>query len=240
MKTNYATITGTLADIDQWMIVLRQLTAGCTPKVSLRQDFQKFRWCMTRNHITLEGEQAKIRERLNAERSRILAECCGEDSEKRLQAYTTAVEQLKLAFCARDQQGKPCHNGQEFIIPSNKQEQFEARAANLNAAYDDVGRAHEAFSVRQQEIMTEPVSVKLICVDYDEIPDDVGCSYLSFIEKIIMGKPRLRFWHAVVARRARQDKVFRAELKAKINRAMATLGISSVDAVYNALYGDQE
>ena len=239
MKTKHASFSMTVAEIKHWMIVMRQLTAGGTPRDNNRERWQKFRWAMMQNHARLQAAWDERAQEIEKERILILTECCG--GTKRYEAYQAEMHGIFESFKAyRNASG-------QFAFSKNQnsvQRRFTGMVEELNARFADVGKAQKKFVARQQEMLAVNATLELICCDYDEVPDDVGCAYISFIRPLLMGMPKLRFWHAVLLRESRTDPQVAELLVGKINAAIEAgieakkLSSEITMDVFRALYED--
>jgi len=241
-------LTGTSSELQQWAGVLQQLCNSGNLTPDDRERYNLFRFRMVQNFKSVSASFESISGRLNARRAQILDEVCG--GEKRLAQYTEAMNNLKIAFAKRNQNGSIVKtdgsvDGIGVAIKPERMFEFQKAANKLNEDYKDVGKAHEAFAREQAVILSEPVEVELVCVDYDAIPPDVGVGYLAFIQRLILGAPKLRFYHGMVSHQCRHDEKFETHILGKIN-ASVTAGIGNKTpseialTVYEALYGEVE
>jgi len=236
MKITEVPFSMTVEDTKTWMLVMQQLTSGGTPKENTRERWQKFRCCMMTNHQRLQAAWDDRAKEIGVERTLILVNICG--SAQRATDYDAEMQAVFKAFGEyRNDQGKF-----EFKPGSAAGKRFSNKINEINAKFKDVGEASKKFAERQAEMLAEDITVKLVCCDYNEVPDDVGCAYIGFISKILMGMPKLRFWHAALLRESRNDPdtaqmVVRSISKA-IDAAMEakkTNGEIAMD-VFRALY----
>jgi len=241
MKTVEKPFQMSVDDTKLWMTVTQQLTAGGTPTGNTRERFHQFRWFMAQNHQRLQSAWDKKAEEINRERVLILVECCG--TVDRYSQYETEMQSVFKAFEQyRDQHGKFSFSKTQDAA----KRRFSDRVTQVNAKFKDVGQAGEKFAKRQSEMLAEKISVDLICCDYDEVPDDVGCAYISFISQLLMGTPKLRFYHGALRRESRNDPQVAKEIVLKIDKAISDgVGSSKLPSeitmdVFRALYGDDE
>ena len=202
-----------VADVKLWMLTMQQLTAGGRPVENSRERWQTFRWCMMENHQRLQARWDARAAEIQRERVLIIVNCCGD--LKRFENYEAETNALLKSF------GEYRGQDNQFHFPSASTERrFHARVNELNARYSDVGKAHEMFAKRQTEMLDELIDVSLICCDYSEVPDDVGCAYIGFIRQILFGMPKLRFWHGALLRESRNDPNVKAKIIGAISGAV--------------------
>lgn len=237
MKINTTSVTCTVQETQQWLDCITQLTAGGGPKESSRNDWQRFRWAMSQNYQRVKDAWNKRSSEINSEREKIIVKICGS-----LDRYAKYDDEMRSLFQAFGVSSLAQH---QWPSESTKL-RFGKRANAIAARYTDVGQAHEEFMRRQAEMLEEKISIDLICCDYSEVPDDINCSYIDFISVLLMGVPKMRFWHSAVATKARRDKEFSAILVGAIHapivdgmNAKKTAGEIAMD-VFRALYQDKK
>jgi hypothetical protein len=208
MNVTKQKISGNHEKMKEWLLILQQCTSGGTPKEGPRENWQVFRSCMTDNFKKIEAMLEARKLVFQDEHSKILL-FFGVTPE-RFARYKTDMKNMFKPFA-----GYLNAMGGYNIPKGSVEKRFHATVKRATEEYQDVSKAGEAWTKLQREMLDENLEVELFCCDYDEVPDTINCAWISFLDILLMGRPRIRFWHKIMVRNARDDKEYAARLLAK-------------------------
>lgn len=208
MNVTKQKISGNHEKMREWLVILQQCTSGGSPKDSTRDDWNVFRSCMTDNFKTIETALEVRKSEFQKEHDKILLGFGV--SPERFSRYKADMKNMFKPFA-----GYLNAMGGYNIPKGSVEKRFNATVKRATEEYADVSKAGDAWTTRQREMLDENMEVELFCCDYDEVPDTINCAWVGFLDVILMGRPRIRFWHKIMVRNARDDKEYAAKLLAK-------------------------